>query len=89
MSSGSSTRRGARERHRGRRPGHQQRAAVRDLQDAGSDDEATSLADDQRPRFCACVDVRRTVTIGDEIELAIDEHLHFFDPGTGAVLGDA
>jgi hypothetical protein len=29
------------------------------------------------------------VTIGEEVELAVDnEHLHFFDADTGTVLGD-
>ena len=57
--------------------------------EAGSDDEGTLLADDQRARFCACVDGRRGVTIGEHVELAVDnEHLHFFDADTGTVLGD-
>jgi multiple sugar transport system ATP-binding protein len=63
--------------------------ATRAAAEAGSDDEGTLLADDQRARFCACVDGRRTVTIGEEVELAVDtEHFHFFDADTGTVLGD-
>jgi multiple sugar transport system ATP-binding protein len=63
--------------------------ATRAAEEAGSDDEGTLLADDQRARFCASVDGRRAVTIGEEIELAIDnQHLHFFDADTGMVLGN-
>ena len=55
----------------------------------GSDDEGTLLADDLRARFCASIDGRRQVRLGEEVELAIDNrHLHFFDPETGTVLGD-
>ena len=54
-----------------------------------SDDEGTLLADDLRARFCASIDGRRQVRMGEEVELAIDnQHLHFFDPETGTVLGD-
>jgi hypothetical protein len=57
--------------------------------DEVSDDEGTLLADDRRARFCASIDGRRQVRMGEEVELAIDNrHLHFFDPETGAVLGD-
>jgi multiple sugar transport system ATP-binding protein len=63
--------------------------STRAAAEAGSDDEGTLLADDQRVRFCACVDGRRAVTVGEEVELAVDnEHLHFFDAGTGTVVGD-
>ena len=63
--------------------------STRAAAEAGSDDEGTLLADDQRVRFCACVDGRRAVTVGEEVELAIDnEHLHFFDADTGTVVGD-
>jgi multiple sugar transport system ATP-binding protein len=58
--------------------------------ESGVGDEGTLLADDQRARFCASVDGRRRVQIGDEVELAVDnEHFHFFDAETGTVLGDA
>jgi multiple sugar transport system ATP-binding protein len=64
--------------------------ATRAAEEAGSDDEGTLLADDQRARFCACVDGRRAVAIGEQIELAIDnQHLHFFDADTGMALGNA
>ena len=64
--------------------------ATRAAAEAGSDDEGTLLADDQRARFCASVDGRRTVDVGEEVELAIDNtHLHFFDADTGRVLGDS
>ena len=63
--------------------------ATRAAVDAESDDETTLLADDQRARFCASIHGRRHVAIGEEVEVAVDnEHLHFFDPDTGAVLGD-
>jgi multiple sugar transport system ATP-binding protein len=63
--------------------------ATRAAVEAGSDDEGTLLADDQRARFCASIHGRQHVAIGTEVELAVDtEHLHFFDPDTGAVLGD-
>jgi multiple sugar transport system ATP-binding protein len=63
--------------------------ATRAAAEAGSDDEGTLLADDQRARFCASIDGRRRVGIGEEVELAVDnEHLHFFDADTGTVLGD-
>jgi multiple sugar transport system ATP-binding protein len=63
--------------------------STRAAAEAGSDDEGTLLADDQRVRFCACVDGRRVVTVGEEVELAVDnEHLHFFDEDTGTVVGD-
>jgi multiple sugar transport system ATP-binding protein len=63
--------------------------STRAAAEAGSDDEGTLLADDQRARFCACVDGRRAVSAGEEVELAVDNrHLHFFDADTGRVLGD-
>jgi multiple sugar transport system ATP-binding protein len=63
--------------------------ATRAAAEAGSDDEGTLLADDQRARFCACVDGRRGVGVGEEVQLAVDnEHFHFFDAETGVVLGD-
>jgi multiple sugar transport system ATP-binding protein len=64
--------------------------ATRAADEAGSDDEGTLLADDQRARFCASIDGRQDVAIGEEVELAVDSrHFHFFDPDTGTVLGDA
>ena len=60
--------------------------ATRAAAEAG--DEGTLLADDQRARFCASIDGRRDVGVGEEVVLAVDnQHLHFFDPDTGAVLG--
>ena len=62
--------------------------ATRAAVEAGSDDEGTLLADDQRARFCASIQGRHTLTAGEPVELALDNrHLHFFDPATGAVLG--
>ncbi len=58
--------------------------ATRAAIEAEGDDDATLLADDRRARFCASLDGRRQVTLGEEIELAVDHrHLHFFDPETG------
>jgi multiple sugar transport system ATP-binding protein len=63
--------------------------STRAAAEAGTDDEGTLLADDQRARFCACVDGRRGITADAEVELAVDnQHLHFFDADTGTVLGD-
>jgi multiple sugar transport system ATP-binding protein len=62
--------------------------ATRAAIEATGDDDATLLADDQRARFCASVDGRRHVALGEEIELAVDNrHLHFFDPESGLALG--
>jgi multiple sugar transport system ATP-binding protein len=65
--------------------------ATRAAIEAATDDEATLLADDQRARFCASIDGRRQVELGEDVELAIDHrHLHFFDPETGiAITGRA
>jgi multiple sugar transport system ATP-binding protein len=61
--------------------------ATRAAIEAEGDDDATLLADDQRARFCATVDGRRPVHLGDDMELAVDtRYLHFFDPDTGAAL---
>jgi len=61
--------------------------ATRAAIEAEGDDDTTLLADDRRARFCASVDGRRNVTLGKEIELAVDnKHLHFFDPETGVAL---
>jgi multiple sugar transport system ATP-binding protein len=63
--------------------------ATRAAADVQGDDDATLLADDQRPRFCARVDGRSSVAVGREVELAVaTDRLHFFDPETGATLGD-
>ncbi len=63
--------------------------ATRAADEAGSDDEGTLLADDQRARFCACVDGRHHVRADKEVELAVHvEHLHFFDLETGTAVGD-
>jgi multiple sugar transport system ATP-binding protein len=63
--------------------------ATRAALDAATDDEGTLLADDVRARFCASIDGRRTVAVGEEVELAVDHrHLHFFDPETGAAIAD-
>jgi multiple sugar transport system ATP-binding protein len=62
--------------------------AVRAASDAG-DDEGKLFADD-RAVFTACVDARREISAGAELELAIDcDRLHFFDPATGLALAGA
>ena len=54
------------------------------------DDDATLLADDLRARFCASIDGRRQVRLGEEIGLAVDhQYLHFFDPVTGLAITSA
>ena len=61
--------------------------ATRAAIEAATDDEATLLADDQRARFCASIDGRRQVPLGDDVELAVDHrHLHFFDPESGVAI---
>ena len=61
--------------------------ATRAAIEAASDDDATLLADDRRARFCAAIDGRRQVVVGEALELAVDHrHLHFFDPVSGESL---
>jgi len=61
--------------------------ATRAAIEAAGDDDATLLADDQRARFCASIDGRRQLVLGEAVELAVDHrHLHFFDPETGRSL---
>jgi multiple sugar transport system ATP-binding protein len=61
--------------------------ATRAAVEAGSDDEGTLLADDQRARFCAAIQGRHAVAAGQDVELALNHrHLHFFDPESGAAL---
>jgi multiple sugar transport system ATP-binding protein len=61
--------------------------ATRAAVEAGSDDEGTLLADDQRARFCAAIQGRYAVAAGEDVELAVDHrHLHFFDPVSGAAI---
>jgi multiple sugar transport system ATP-binding protein len=61
--------------------------ATRAAVEAGSDDEGTLLADDQRARFCASIQGRHSVAAGQDVELAVNHrHLHFFDPESGAAL---
>ena len=47
--------------------------ATRAAIEATGDDDATLLADDLRARFCATIDGRREVRLGEEIELAVDQ----------------
>jgi multiple sugar transport system ATP-binding protein len=62
--------------------------AVRAAADEG-DDDGKLFADD-RAVFTACVDAKRSLTPGADVELAIDHtRLHFFDPATGLVLAGA
>jgi multiple sugar transport system ATP-binding protein len=64
--------------------------AVRAAAETGSEDEGKLFADDQRAVFTACLDARRVVLPGKDVELAIDHKAcHFFDPGTGLALDGA
>jgi multiple sugar transport system ATP-binding protein len=64
--------------------------STRAAAEAGIADEGTLLADDQRALFCASLDGRRPVSIGDAVELAVDnKHFHFFDADTGTALSGA
>ena len=64
--------------------------ATRAAIEATGDDDATLLADDLRARFCASIDGRREVRLGEEIELAVDhQYLHFFDPVSGLAITSA
>jgi multiple sugar transport system ATP-binding protein len=61
--------------------------AVRAATETGDEDEGKLFADDQRAVFTACLDARRTVSAGTELELAVDHHrFHVFDPATGLTL---
>ena len=58
--------------------------AAADVQD---EDEGKLFADVERSSFTACLDARRRVVPGSELELAVDPaRLHFFEPASGAVL---
>jgi multiple sugar transport system ATP-binding protein len=51
------------------------------------DDQGTLFAD-ERASFTACLDLRRNVSAGTRVELAVDcDRFHFFDPATGHALG--
>jgi multiple sugar transport system ATP-binding protein len=57
------------------------------LSEPAADDQGTLLADDQRARFCATIDGRRQVALGDEVQVAIDHrHLQYFDRETGVAI---
>jgi multiple sugar transport system ATP-binding protein len=61
--------------------------AVRAATESSGDDEGKLFADDQRAVFTACLDARRAVPPGADIELAVDyRRFHFFDPSTGEAL---
>jgi multiple sugar transport system ATP-binding protein len=63
--------------------------AVRAATEAAADDEGKLFADD-RAVFTSCVDARRPVAQGTEVELAVDHRrFHFFDPATGETLDGA
>ena len=49
--------------------------AARAAIEAATDDDATLLADDRRARFCAAIDGRRGITLGEAIELASESEL--------------
>src|SRR5262249_19323204 len=58
--------------------------AAADVQD---EDEGKLFADVERTSFTACLDARRRVVPGAELELAVDPaRLHFFEPASGEAL---
>jgi multiple sugar transport system ATP-binding protein len=59
--------------------------------DEGDDDTIPLIADTlDKVRFCARVDARSKVAVGDRITLTIDpERFHFFDPATGHAIDAA
>jgi multiple sugar transport system ATP-binding protein len=62
--------------------------AVRAATETGDEDEGKLFADDQRAVFTACLDTKRSVASGQEVELAVDHsRFHCFDPATGLALG--
>jgi DNA polymerase III delta subunit len=62
-------------------------AAVLAATEASDQSEGKLFAGDERAMFTARVDGKRTVTVGDRLELAVDTGaLHFFDPATGLAL---
>jgi multiple sugar transport system ATP-binding protein len=64
--------------------------AVRAATEAGDEDEGKLFANDQRAVFTACLDARRALAAGQEVELAVDhQRFHCFDPATGLALGSA
>jgi multiple sugar transport system ATP-binding protein len=64
--------------------------AVRAATETSDDDEGKLFTDDQRAVFTACLDARRAVPSGRELELAIDHtRFHVFDPATGLTLDAA
>jgi multiple sugar transport system ATP-binding protein len=61
--------------------------AVLAATEASDQSEGKLFAGDERAMFTARVDGKRTVTVGDRLELAVDTGaLHFFDPATGLAL---
>jgi multiple sugar transport system ATP-binding protein len=58
--------------------------AAADVQD---EDEGKLFADVERSSFTACLDARRSVAPGSELELAVDPaRLHYFEPASGEAL---
>jgi multiple sugar transport system ATP-binding protein len=58
--------------------------AAADVQD---EDEGKLFADIERSSFTACLDARRRVAPGSELDLAVDPaRLHFFEPASGEAL---
>jgi multiple sugar transport system ATP-binding protein len=62
--------------------------AVRAATESAEDDEGKLFADDQRAVFTACLDARRALAAGEQVELAVDHRrFHCFDLATGLALG--
>jgi multiple sugar transport system ATP-binding protein len=55
--------------------------------DVEDEDEGKLFADVERSSFTACLDARRRVVPGSDLELAVDPaRLHFFEPASGEAL---
>ena len=53
-----------------------------------TEDDQGMLFADERASFTACLDLRRNISAGTRVELAVDcDRFHFFDPATGHALG--
>jgi multiple sugar transport system ATP-binding protein len=64
--------------------------AVRAASETDDEDEGKLFADDQRAVFTACLDAKRALTSGQEVELAVDhDRFHCFDPASGLALSGA
>jgi len=64
--------------------------AVAAARDADEDDDARIIMDDQRAHWIVRVAGRARPRTGEPIEVVVDaEHMHLFDPATGAAIAAA